>query len=99
METIGKVYNHTSEENLEMLPLWNQAISGIEIKDAEAEIFTEKHSHYIVIHDPLKIKFSKGKEELNKRFCNNMGVSVVSVITSYSIHYTKLYDTAYCLIP
>lgn len=88
METIGKVHNHTSEENLQMLPLWRQAISGIEINGAESEIFTEKHSHYIVIHDPLKIKFPKSKEELKKRFCGSQGVSVVSYIRKEgNIHY------------
>lgn len=90
MESIGKVHNHTSEDNLKMLPLWRQAISGIEITGAEDEFFTEEHSHYIVIHDPLKIKFPQSKEELNKRFCADMGASVVSYIRKKgNMHYIR----------
>ncbi|WP_370572828.1 class I SAM-dependent methyltransferase [Methanomethylovorans sp.] len=88
--SIGKVHNHASEENMEILPLWKQAISGIEIAGAEDALFTEEHSHYIVIHDPLKIKFPESREELNRRFCAGMGASVVSYIRKEgSMHYVR----------
>jgi len=90
MENIGKVHNHTTEDNLKMPHLWRQAISGIEITGAEDEIFTDKYSHYMVIHDPLKTKFHKNIEELNKRFCNSLGVSVVSYIQKEGdMHYVR----------
>ena len=89
-EAIGKVHNHASAENMEILPLWKQAISGIEITGIEAAMFTEEHSHYIVIHDPLKIKFPKSREELNRRFCAQVGASVVSYIRQEgNMHYVR----------
>lgn len=88
--TIGKVQNYASEENMEILPLWKQAISGIEIINADDALFTEDHSHYIVIHDPLKIKFPESREELNRRFCGQMGASVVTYIRKEdNIHYVR----------
>lgn len=90
MRNIGKVHNHTSEENLKMLPLWRQAISGIETTGSEDVFFTEEYSHYIIIHDPLKIKFPQSKEELNRRFCTGIGVSVVSYIRKEgNTHYIR----------
>lgn len=87
---IGKVHNHASEENMQMLPLWKQAISGVEIISAENDLFTEEYSHYIVIHDPLKIKFPKSREELNKRFCAQAGASVVSYMRKEgNMHYVR----------
>ena len=89
-EAIGKVHNHASAENMEILPLWKQAISGIEITGIEDAMFTEEHSHYIVIHDPLKIKFPKSREELNRRFCALVGASVVSYIRQEgNMHYVR----------
>ena len=88
--SIGKVQNHASEENMEILPLWKQAISGIEFAGAEYALFTEEHSHYIVIHDPLKIKFPESRDELNRRFCGRIGASVVSYIRKEgSMHYVR----------
>lgn len=88
--SIGKVHNHASEENMEILPLWKQAISGIEITSVEDLFFTDEHSHYIMIHDPLKIKFSQSREELNRRFCAGMGASVVSYIRKEgNVHYVR----------
>lgn len=88
--SIGKVHNHASEENMEILPLWKQAISGIEISGTEDVLFTEEHSHYIVIHDPLKIKFPESRDELNRRFCAGMGVSVVGYIRGEgNVHYVR----------
>lgn len=88
--TIGKVHNHASEENMEILPLWKQAISGIELTGIEDTMFREEHSHYIVIHDPLKIKFPESRDELNRRFCAGMGASVVSYIRKEgSMHYVR----------
>lgn len=87
---IGKVHNHASEENMEILPLWKQSISGIEIIGIEAAMFREEHSHYIVIHDPLKTKFPESREELNKRFCAQVGASVVSYIRQEgNMHYVR----------
>lgn len=88
--TIGKVHNHATEENMEILPLWKQAISGIEITDVEDALFSEEHSHYIMIHDPLKIKFPESRDELNRRFCAGMGASVVSYIRKEgNMHYVR----------
>ncbi|ABN07847.1 Methyltransferase type 11 [Methanocorpusculum labreanum Z] len=87
---IGNVHNHTSEESLKMLPLWRQAISGIDFADADDGFFTEKYSHYIITHDPLCVTFPSGKEELNKRFCAGLGTSVVSYIRKEgNMHYVR----------
>ncbi|WP_321420780.1 class I SAM-dependent methyltransferase [uncultured Methanomethylovorans sp.] len=88
--SIGKVHNHASEENMEILPLWRQAISSIEVTGAEDVFFKEEHSHYIIIHDPLKIKFPQSREELNRRFSAGMGASVVSYIRKEGgVHYVR----------
>ena len=88
--SIGKVHNHASKENMEILPLWKQAISSIEVTGTEDIFFTEEHSHYIIIHDPLKIKFPQSREELNRRFCAGMGASVVSYIRKEDdMHYVR----------
>ena len=87
---IGKVHNHASEENMDILPLWKQSISGIEITGIEAAMFREEHSHYIMIHDPLKIKFPESRDELNRRFCGSIGASVVSYIRREgNMHYVR----------
>jgi len=87
---IGNVHNHASEESLKMLPLWRQAISGIEMADADDGFFTGEYSHYIITHDPLCVTFPSGKEELGRRFCAGLGTSVVGYLRKEgNTHYVR----------
>lgn len=79
---IGKVVNFADEETMELLALWRDAVSEVELnKHAHASSYVfDEYSHYIVIHDPLEMEFPKGRDEWNKRFCRETGVSVVKLI-------------------
>jgi ubiquinone/menaquinone biosynthesis C-methylase UbiE len=79
---IGKVVNFADEENMELLALWRDAVSGIELnKHAHALSYIfDEYSHYIIIHDPLEMEFPKSRDEWNKRFSRETGVSVVRYI-------------------
>ncbi|MBC7084883.1 MAG: methyltransferase domain-containing protein [Methanomethylovorans sp.] len=88
--SIGKVYNYASEENMKILPLWKQSISAIEIMGVKEELFSEEYSHYIVIHDALNIRFPESRDELNRRFCAQLGASVVRYIRKQgNVHYVR----------
>lgn len=76
MKPIGTVVNHATPESLAILALWQECISEIRL-DGEANPFENDYSHYIVIHDPLEMEFSKHHEEWNKRFAGPVGVSIV----------------------
>lgn len=78
--SIGKIRNHASVENMDILPLWIQSISSIELTDSSNIMFSEQYSHYIIIHNSLHMNFSQSREELNRRFCANIGASVVSYV-------------------
>lgn len=79
---IGKVVNFADEETMELLALWRDAVSEIEINKhthASSYIF-EEYSHYIIVHDPLEMEYPKSRDEWNRRFCRETGVSVVRLI-------------------
>jgi len=79
---IGKVINFADEETMELLALWRDAVSEIELDrhaHASSYIFDE-YSHYIVVHDPVEMEYPKNRDEWNRRFCREAGVSVVRFI-------------------
>src|SRR5665648_127505 len=76
---IGIVVNHATPESLSILALWQECISEIQL-DGETNPFEKDYSHYIVIHDPLEMKFSNHHEEWNKRFAGSVGVSIVELL-------------------
>jgi Methylase involved in ubiquinone/menaquinone biosynthesis len=78
---IGKVSNFADEETMQLLALWKESVSVVELDetDAEAHLY-EDYSHYIVIHDPLKMEFPEKRKEWNRRFCRDAGVSVVELV-------------------
>ncbi len=79
---IGKVVNFADEETMELLALWKEAVSEVELNKhnkASSYIF-EDYTHYIVVHDPLEMEFSPKRDEWNKRFCRETGVSVVKLV-------------------
>ncbi|MDG6243204.1 MAG: class I SAM-dependent methyltransferase [Methanolobus sp.] len=78
---IGKVSNFANEKTMQLLALWKESVSIIELDQASSEDFLfDEYSHYIVIHEPLKMEFSQKKEEWNKRFCREAGVSVAELV-------------------
>ncbi|MDW7732083.1 MAG: methyltransferase domain-containing protein [Methanolobus sp.] len=79
---IGKVINFADEETMELLALWKEAVSEIELnKHAHASSYiSEEYSHYIVVHDPLEMEFPHKRDEWNKRFCRETGVSIVKLV-------------------
>jgi len=79
MKPIGTVVNHATPESLTILALWQECISEIRL-DGETNPFEDDYSHYIVIHDPLEMEFSKHHEEWNKRFAGPVGVSIVELL-------------------
>ena len=76
LKPIGTVVNHATPESLGILALWQECISEIRL-DGETNPFEDDYSHYIVIHDPLEMEFSKHHEEWNKRFAGPVGISIV----------------------
>lgn len=80
-KTIGKVTNFADEETMQLLALWKESAGIVELEKASPdELLFEEYSHYIIVHDPLKMKFPEKRDEWNKRFCGNAGVSVVELI-------------------
>ncbi|WP_094226534.1 class I SAM-dependent methyltransferase [Methanolobus psychrotolerans] len=78
---IGKVSNFADEETMQLLALWKESVSIIELEEKDPNgLLFEDYSHYIVIHDPLKMEFPEKRKEWNRRFCRNAGVSVVELI-------------------
>lgn len=78
---IGKVSNFADEETMQLLALWKESVSIIELEEKDPKgLLFEDYSHYIVIHDPLKMEFPEKRKEWNRRFCRNTGVSVVELI-------------------
>lgn len=78
MKPIGTVVNHATSESLGILALWQECISEIRL-DGETNPFANDYSHYIVVHDPLEMEFSKHHEEWNKRFAGPVGISIVEL--------------------
>ncbi|MDO9517496.1 MAG: class I SAM-dependent methyltransferase [Methanosarcinaceae archaeon] len=84
LKSIGTVSNYADEESLKILALWKESISAIELSQPASisSLFYDEYSHYIIVHDPLEIEFPKKRDEWNKRFTKNAGVSVVEFIRS-----------------
>ena len=80
--SIGIVSNHADKESMKILAVWNDSLSAIELGKEEpvSSIFSDEYSHYIVIHDPLDVRFPEKHEEWNKRFSHNIGASVVEFL-------------------
>ncbi|WP_340818017.1 class I SAM-dependent methyltransferase [Methanolobus sp. WCC4] len=78
---IGKVSNFADEETMQLLALWKESVSIVELDEVDPkELLFEEYSHYIVVHDPLEMEFPEKRDEWNKRFCRHTGVSVVELI-------------------
>jgi 2-polyprenyl-3-methyl-5-hydroxy-6-metoxy-1,4-benzoquinol methylase len=79
---IGIVSNYADKESMKILAMWNDSFSAIELdhETSVLSIFSEEYSHYIVVHDPLHIRFPEKHEEWNKRFSRDIGVSVVELL-------------------
>jgi ubiquinone/menaquinone biosynthesis C-methylase UbiE len=81
-KTIGTVVNFADSETMELLALWKEAVSEVELnKHVNASSYIhEEYSHYIVIHDPLDMQFPQKRDEWNKRFCGDNSASVVKLV-------------------
>lgn len=78
---IGNVSNFADKETMQLLALWKESVSIVELEKAVSEeLIFEDYTHYIVVHDPLKMEFPEKRDEWNKRFCRHAGVSVVELI-------------------
>ncbi|MDF1534618.1 MAG: class I SAM-dependent methyltransferase [Methanosarcinaceae archaeon] len=84
LKQIGTVSNYADEESLKILALWKESISAIKLSQpiSASSLFYDEYSHYIVVHDPIDIEFSEKRNEWNKRFTKDAGVSVVEFIKS-----------------
>lgn len=84
IKPIGTVSNHADKESMRILGLWKDSISAIELSQPASisSLFYDEYSHYIVVHDPVNIEFPEKRDEWNKRFTKNAGVSVVELIRS-----------------
>ena len=84
LKPIGTVSNHADEESMKILGLWKDSISVIELSQPASisSLFYDEYSHYIVVHDPVNIEFPEKRDEWNKRFTKDAGVSVVEFVKS-----------------
>lgn len=84
LKTIGTVSNYADKGSLKILALWKESISAIELSQptSTSSLFYDDYSHYIVVHDSLDIEFPEKRDEWNKRFTKNIGVSVVEFVKS-----------------
>ncbi|MBW6469696.1 MAG: class I SAM-dependent methyltransferase [Methanosarcinaceae archaeon] len=84
LKPIGIISNHADEESLKILGLWKDSISAIKLSQPASitSLFYDEYSHYIIVHDSLNIEFPKKRDEWNKRFTKDAGVSVVEFIKS-----------------
>ena len=84
LKPIGKVSNHADEESMKILGLWKDSISVIELSQpaSASSLFYDEYSHYIIVHDPVNIEFPEKRDEWNKRFTKDAGVSVVEFVKS-----------------
>jgi len=83
---IGSIRNEADETSLQILSLFRESISEIRLKEPESvsAYFSSNYSHYIVVHTPLNFKFHEKRDEWNLRFCGNVGVSIVELVTADS---------------
>jgi ubiquinone/menaquinone biosynthesis C-methylase UbiE len=81
---IGSIRNETDESSLQILSLFRESISEIRLNEPESvsAYFSPNYSHYIVVHTPLNFKFHEKRDEWNQRFCGDVGVSLVELVTA-----------------
>ncbi len=81
---IGIVRNEADETSLQILVLFRDSISEIQLKEPESmsAYFKPEYSHYLVVHTPLNIQYPDNKEDWNLRFCGNVGVSLVELVVA-----------------
>lgn len=81
---IGTVRNEADESSLQILSLFRESISGIRLNEPESvsAYFSPNYSHYIVVHTPLNFRFPEKRNEWNLRFCRDVGVSIVELVTA-----------------
>lgn len=81
---IGIIRNEADETSLQILSLFRESISEVRLKEPESvsAYFSPNYSHYIIVHTPLSIKFHEKRDEWNLRFCRDVGVSIVELITA-----------------
>jgi len=81
-EEIGTVRNHADADALQLLALFKDSISEIQLSQSEdsSAYFSPEYSHYIVVHTPLDIEYSEHGKEWTRRFCGGIGVSIVELI-------------------
>ncbi len=79
---IGGVRNEVDETS-QILSLFRDSISEISLNESESipAYFKPEYSHYLVVHTPLKYKGPENRTEWNLRFCRDVGVSVVELLT------------------
>jgi ubiquinone/menaquinone biosynthesis C-methylase UbiE len=88
-KALGKVTNFADRETMQLLALWNESVSIVKLENVSSEeLIFEEYSHYIVVHEPLNMKFPEKREEWNKRFCGHAGISVVELI---KVNENKIY--------
>ncbi|HWR24715.1 MAG TPA: class I SAM-dependent methyltransferase [Methanosarcina sp.] len=83
---IGSIKNKADETSLQILALFRESISEILLKEPESvtAYFKPEYSHYIVVHTPLNFQYSEDRNEWNLRFCGDMEVSIVELVTTES---------------
>lgn len=81
---IGCIRNEADETSLQILSLFRDSISEIRLNEPESvsAYFTPDYSHYFVVHTPLSFKFHEKRDEWNLRFCRDVGVSIVELVTA-----------------
>lgn len=81
---IGTVRNEADESSLQILSLFRESISEIRLNEPESvsAYFSPNYSHYIVVHTPLNFRFPEKRNEWNLRFCRDVGVSIVELVTA-----------------
>jgi len=82
LEEIGTVRNHADADALQLLALFKDSISEIQLSQSvdSSAYFRPEYSHYIIVHTPLDMEYSGHGKEWNERFCGGAGVSIVELI-------------------
>jgi len=82
-DEIGSIRNEADETSLQILALFRDSISEILLNESKSvsTYFKPEYSHYLVVHTPLNFKYPENKTEWNLRFCRDVGVSVVELLT------------------
>lgn len=85
-EVIGSVRNNADADALQLLALFKDSISEIQLDRREdlSIYFRPEYSHYFVVHTPLDIEYPEHGLEWTGRFCGRAGVSMVELIRTGS---------------